>query len=257
MHVTITALSHDSQELWRSGAEVNTLELSYGTMAIVSARDAGPAEEPRQRLVAEAIRLLESGGPEALQARRVASAVNASTMAVYTHFGGMGQLIEAVAREGLARLSRTLAAVPETPDGVEDIFEIAMLYRAFAIKNPQLFRVMYGVTEPGGHTLGGMDEARLMLPESLEAFDYLARAVRRAIESAGGCADSAATAAMQIWCAGHGYVLAELAGFFGGHEYGLQAIGGPLLAQLVIGLGHPPETVHRALRAALARHGGD
>lgn len=226
-------------------------------MAVVSTRDAGPAEEPRQRLVAEAIRLLESGGPEALQARRVASAVNASTMAVYTHFGGMGQLIEAVAREGLARLGAALAAVPRTPDGLEDIFEIAWVYRAFAIENPQLFRVMYGVTEPGGYTLGGMDGERLMLPESLHALEYLSGAVRRAIESGSGSANGVDTAAMQIWCAGHGYVLAELAGFFGSEGYGIQAVGAPLLTQLIIGLGHPPEAVQRAWRAVFARHGGD
>lgn len=226
-------------------------------MAVVSTRDAGPAEEPRQRLVAEAIRLLESGGPEALQARRVASAVNASTMAVYTHFGGMGQLIEAVAREGLARLGAALATVPRTPDGLEDIFEIAWVYRAFAIENPQLFRVMYGVTEPGGYTLGGMDGERLMLPESLHALEYLSGAVRRAIESGSGSANGVDTAAMQIWCAGHGYVLAELAGFFGSEGYGIQAVGAPLLTQLIIGLGHPPEAVQRAWRAVFARHGGD
>lgn len=226
-------------------------------MAVVSTRDAGSAEEPRQRLVAEAIRLLESGGPEALQARRVASAVNASTMAVYTHFGGMGQLIEAVAREGLARLGAALATVPRTPDGLEDIFEIAWVYRAFAIENPQLFRVMYGVTEPGGYTLGGMDGERLMLPESLHALEYLSGAVRRAIESGSGSANGVDTAAMQIWCAGHGYVLAELAGFFGSEGYGIQAVGAPLLTQLIIGLGHPPEAVQRAWRAVFARHGGD
>lgn len=225
-------------------------------MAVVSTRDAGPAEEPRQRLVAEAIRLLESGGPEALQARRVASAVNASTMAVYTHFGGMGQLIEAVAREGLARLGAALATVPRTPDGLEDIFEIAWVYRAFAIENPQLFRVMYGVTEPGGYTLGGMDGERLMLPESLHALEHLSGAVRRAIESGSGSANGVDTAAMQIWCAGHGYVLAELAGFFGSEGYGIQAVGAPLLTQLIIGLGHPPEAVQRAWRAVFARHGG-
>lgn len=236
---------------------MNTLEMSCDTMAIVSTRDVGPAEEPRQRLVAEAIRLLESGGPEALQARRLASAVGASTMAVYTHFGGMGQLIEAVAREGFARLAGIMAAVPGTPDGLEDIFEIAWVYRAFATENPQLFRVMYGVTEPGGYTLGGVDEAHLTLPESLQALDYLARAVRRAIESGSGSANGVASAAMQIWCAGHGYVLAELAGFFGAGGYGIAAVGGPLLAQLVIGLGHPPESVNRALRAVLARHGGE
>lgn len=226
-------------------------------MASVSTSDLDPADDPRERLVAAAIQLLETGGPEVLQARRVASAIGASTMAVYTHFGGMPQLLEAVAREGYLRMSRVMSAVPETPDGIEDIFEIAWVYRAFANENPQLFRVMYGVTEPGGHTLGGMDDERLNRPESLEAFGHLAGAVQRALETGSGAVEDVPTATMQIWCAGHGYVLAELAGFFGAHGYGVEAVGGPLLAQLVAGLGHPPETVRRALRAVLDRHDGE
>lgn len=224
-------------------------------MASVSVTETGTDADPRGRLVAAAIRLLETGGPEALQARRVASEVNASTMAVYTHFGGMRQLVTAVAREGYARMFRVMSAVPETPDGVEDIFEIAWVYRAFAIENPQLFRVMYGITEPGGHTLGGMDDERLTLPESLQAFEHLAGAVRRALETGSGAVETVPTATMQIWCAGHGYVLAELAGFFGAHGYGLETVGGPLLAQLIVSLGHPPEVVRGALRRLLDRHG--
>lgn len=227
-------------------------------MANVSARDleaAEEAEEPRSRLVDAAIRLLEAGGPEALQARRVAAEINASTMAVYTHFGGMRQLVQAVAREGLARMAGVMGAVPETPDGVEDIFEIAWVYRAFAIENPQLFRMMYGVTEPGGHELA--EEASLWLPEALEAYGHLARAVERALQSGSGAIEDVTSATMQIWCAGHGYVLAELAGYFGGHGYGIEVVGAPLVAQLVVGLGHPPEAVNRAVRVVLARHDGE
>lgn len=219
-------------------------------------RDPDPAQAPRDRLVAAAIRLLEAGGPEALKARRVASEIGASSMAVYTHFGGMQQLIQAVAREGLARMARVLAAVPETADGIEDIFEIAWTYRAFAIENPQLFRVMYGVTEPGGHALADLDDPRLWLPEALEAFDHLAGAVRRALQSGSGAVEDAPSATMQIWCAGHGYVLAELAGYFGTQGYGIEAVGVPLLAQLVIGLGHPPEAVRRAADKVIARRSG-
>lgn len=60
------------------------------------------ASEPsvRDKLLHAAVGLLDEHGPDALQTRKVASAAGTSTMAVYTHFGGMRGLIAAVAEEG-------------------------------------------------------------------------------------------------------------------------------------------------------------
>lgn len=222
-------------------------------MAGVSASDAGA---PRDRLLAAAIRLLEDGGPEALQARRVAAEVGASTMAVYTHFGGMRQLVEAVAREGLGRMAAKLGEVGENADPLEGIFEVAWVYRAYALENPHLFRVMYGVTAPGGQRLEGAADGHLWFPESVDALEHLSRAVRRGLETGSGKAEYAPVAAMQIWCAGHGYVLAELAGYFGTGGYGLREVAIPLLSHLVAGLGHPLGDARRAAFRVLARRGG-
>ncbi|MCV7082358.1 TetR family transcriptional regulator, partial [Mycolicibacterium insubricum] len=40
--------------------------------------------------------MLDADGPDALQTRKVTAAAHTSTMAVYTHFGGMRELIAAV-----------------------------------------------------------------------------------------------------------------------------------------------------------------
>src|SRR5215469_12934589 len=149
-------------------------------MASVSVDDRDAAvPATRQRLLAAALRLLEDGGPEALQARRLAAEIGASTMAVYTHFGGMRQLVEAMAREGFARFRRLLAAVPETEDPVADILGLGVAYRDHAVGSPQLYRVMFGVTAPAGHRLAGVDMNELMVsghfPEGAEAFGILVR----------------------------------------------------------------------------------
>ena len=60
-----------------------------------------------------AVGLLNEHGPDALQARKVAGAAGTSTMAVYTHFGGMQGLIAEVAEEGLRQFEAALA-VPQT-----------------------------------------------------------------------------------------------------------------------------------------------
>ncbi len=53
----------------------------------------------RERLIDGGIRLLERDGPQALSVRNLAAEVGTSTMAVYTHFGGMTGVIDAVASE--------------------------------------------------------------------------------------------------------------------------------------------------------------
>lgn len=225
-------------------------------MADVSVRDAGAEGAPRARLVAAAIGLLEAGGPEALQARRLAARIGSSTMVVYTHFGGMRQLVEAVAREGFVRLGRQLAAIPVTADPVADIFEFAWVYRGYALANPQLFRVMYGATTPGGHRLKGIDIVSGQFPEGLDAFAHLVRVVRRAQAASDGPDEDPMIASLQIWCAGHGYVMAEIAGYFGTHGRGVDAVAVPLLVKTISGVGFPRESVWDSARAVLARRDG-
>lgn len=43
----------------------------------------------REEMLRAAVGLLDEHGPDALQTRKVAGAAGTSTMAVYTHFGGM------------------------------------------------------------------------------------------------------------------------------------------------------------------------
>ena len=55
-----------------------------------------PARTVREELLVAAAALLDEHGPDALQTRKIAAAAGTSTMAVYTHFGGMPQLIAAI-----------------------------------------------------------------------------------------------------------------------------------------------------------------
>ena len=209
-------------------------------------------DRPRDRLLAAAIRLLEDGGPEALQARKLAAEIGASTMAVYTHFGGMRQLIAAIAGEGFVRLNARLGEVPETGDPVADLIELGVAYRDHAVANPQLYRVMFGVTTPGGYRLVTMDMNELMSsghdPKGRAAFEYLVRSVARVIEAGSGAGEDSVQAASQIWSATHGYVLLEIAGYFGPGATGMTTVMLPLAVKLICGLGHSPEAVWRSAR---------
>src|SRR5438045_8769349 len=81
---------------------------------------AGKAEA-RRALIEAAARLIATEGAAALTLRRVADEVGTSTMAIYTHFGGMSELRRAVRQEGFARLAARAARVRETDDPVADL----------------------------------------------------------------------------------------------------------------------------------------
>jgi AcrR family transcriptional regulator len=213
---------------------------------------------PGQGLVEAAIRLLESGGPEAVQARKLAAEIGMSTMAVYTHFGGMSELFEAIVREGFLRFAAHVDAVPETDDPMADFFAKGIAYRDWALKNSQLYRLMFGLTRTTparieqDMTLAGTIST---LPEGQAAFEVMVHALDRVREA--GQIDSVdpVLAAGQFLSATHGYVLLEMAGYFGPEGNGFAWIFGPLGLSVMVGLGASRDDADRAALAALVSFG--
>lgn len=211
------------------------------------------ATDVKARLVEAAIRLLDESGPEALQARKLAAEVGVSTMAVYTHFGGMAALVDEVARAGFVRLAEWLAEVGETGDPVADIFSLARTYRQAVAEQPQLFAVTFGQSAPGGKraTLSDLttEEGREAAQEGLAAFAPIVRATERAIEAGRFRPADEYQAAAQLWSALHGFVTLEASGHFGPAEQGIDHILLPLGITMAVGLG---DTVDRARGSAEA-----
>ena len=222
----------------------------------MSLRQPATEANPRARLLEAALRLLAAGGPEALQARRLAAEAGTSTMAVYTHFGGMGQLITEVVRDGFIWFGRRLAEVPRGDDPVADLLALGLAYRDYALENPQLYRLMFGATALGGHRVGKDPSAAAAadaLPEARAAFAQLVALVTRVIEAGGPGQEKPGSAAFQIWSAVHGYVLLEIAGFFRGEGEGVERFLLPLLTKLATGIGADPEHTAGCARLIAAR----
>ncbi|GGM73876.1 hypothetical protein GCM10012275_50710 [Longimycelium tulufanense] len=166
----------------------------------------------RGRLVEAAVRLLAEQGPAAVQARRLAQQVGASTMAVYHYFGGMPQLLGAVIEEGFRRLDTRLTAVPVTDDPVTNLGRLALAYRAAARKNPHLYDLMFGLSSPGGHRPEDAPSATSEQSVSQRAYGHLVDASERAIRAGRIRNQDPAHVAAQLWSTLHGYVTLELAG---------------------------------------------
>lgn len=216
-------------------------------------RSAALADQ-RARVVEVAGRLLEEAGPEALQARRVTAEIGASTQAIYTLFGGMPGLFEALVVDGFVRFAEQVAAAPETDDAVADFFTKGRAYCEWALAHPQRYRLMFGLTggrlrlHPGLEmTVSG---TLANFPEGQAAVEVMVHALDRVVESGRIRPVDTVLAAGQFLSATHGYVLLEIAGAFGAWGEAVPVIG-PLGVNLMVGLGDTRQAAERSLAAAI------
>jgi AcrR family transcriptional regulator len=213
----------------------------------------------RDEMLHAAVGLLDEHGPDALQTRKVASAAGTSTMAVYTHFGGMRSLIAEVALEGLRQFDAALT-VPQTTDPVADLFTCGGAYRRYAIEHPHMYRLMFGSTSAHGINAPARNVLMLTVAEIEQhhrSFAHVVRAVHRSVLagritvcSADDDAAVVATAA-QFWALIHGFVMLELAGYYGDEGAAVAPVLGAMTTNLLVALGDSPEWVKQSLQSAL------
>lgn len=207
------------------------------------------AAEVEAQLVAAAMGLLATEGPGAVQARRLAREIGASTMAVYHYFGGMPQLLRAVSDEGFRRLDAHLGAVEVTDDPITDIARLGFAYRAAARENPHLYDLMFGLSAPGGHRPEPMSSPRPgtgaadRAGPADAAYGHLVDAADRAMRAGRIRPDDPGHVAAQLWSMLHGFVALELAGHLDHVPDATTQVLAPLGLNLIIGLGGDPGSV--------------
>ncbi|KBZ68562.1 hypothetical protein K875_01118 [Mycobacterium [tuberculosis] TKK-01-0051] len=212
----------------------------------------------RDEMLHAAVGLLDEHGPDALQTRKVAGAAGTSTMAVYTHFSGMRGLIAAVSEEGLRQFDAALT-VPPTADPVADLFVTGAAYRRYAIGRPHMYRLMFGSTSAHGINAPAHNVLTLSVAEierSYPSFAHVVRGVHRCmlagritVGAANDDASVVATAA-QFWALIHGFVMLELAGYYGDDASAVAPVLGAMTTNLLVALGDSPERVARSLQSA-------
>ncbi len=189
------------------------------------------SDDVRRRLLEAAALLLDEEGPDSLTARRLAKEAHTSTMAVYTHFGGMQALVREIVVEGFRRFADLVTDQPQTDDPAADLAEMAFAYRENALQNPHLYSVMFGATSLGGYRLA---------PEEREVGRYtfvvLADAVERAMDAGRLRRDDPGVVAEQLWSAMHGFVMLELAGLHPISKNPPEDVLRPMMNALIAGL---------------------
>ncbi|MER7581526.1 WHG domain-containing protein [Kitasatospora sp. NPDC097691] len=172
-----------------------------------------------------AITLLVAEGSVALTVRRIAAEIGSSTKVLYTMFGGKEGLLDALYREGFARLRRAQEQVPRGDDPLTYLTALGRAYRERAITEPAYYRVMFEQPVP---EFRPSDEA-LAVAEG--AFGASVTAVEACMADGVFRPGDAQEVSKIFWAATHGAVSLELAGHFA------PADAGPLYEALMAALG--------------------
>jgi AcrR family transcriptional regulator len=201
------------------------------------------------RIVDVAARLLDDEGLPAVTARRVTAEAGLSTMAVYTHFGSMDGLLAAIWREGFGRFGAELDRATLTADPVADFMAQGWGYRHFALREPHLYKVMFGE---------GLSSLRIGTPDddgaAIATFLSLVGRLERAVK--GGRlhqVDDTFLAGEVIWSTLHGHCTIELTGYHDRAGRDAAASYGECLLRLAIGMGDDPDAARASLAKARTR----
>lgn len=165
---------------------------------------------------------------EPVTLRSLVAGTGGSTMAVYTHFGGMDGLWRALRQEGFTRLATRLSTVTLTTDSVRDLTALVAAYLQHALDYPDLYRVMFDATVD-------LED----LPAADETLEQFVQAARRSVQSGRFRQDVVPLElATQSWILGHG--LASLVST-GPLPPPTLSYGVPMLTALYVGAGDDAE----------------
>lgn len=181
---------------------------------------------------------------EAITLRGLVAGTGVSTMAVYTYFDGMGDLLGAVRQEGFSRLAARLAEVARTSDPVSDLAETGAAYVASARKNPELYVLMFDGSLP-------LPDA----PAADAALQRLVDAVQRAVDA--GRFDPGidpVELANELWMLGHGACMLVATGVLGFDQ--VEPVVLSALTRLYCASGDDPDRVRHSLAQGWA-HGSN
>jgi AcrR family transcriptional regulator len=210
----------------------------------------------RARFVDATIRLLATNGPSEVKARSVAGEAGLSTMGVYTYFGGVPELLQAVADEGFRRMATAFKSVAATDDSLADLCAMSLTYRDVARHNPHLYDLMFGLSIHGRYSLSWGTAAPAPGGHS-SAFDavnsLLVKACARLVDEGHVQRIDPTHIAMQLWSAVHGFVMLELANQFTELTDPVSEILVPMCTNLIVGLGATREKVEASTAGVISR----
>jgi AcrR family transcriptional regulator len=163
----------------------------------------------RAALLDAAAELLHDEGPAAVTVRRVADASGTTTRAVYSLFGDKDGLVRELSLDVAETMRRHHEEVPEGPDPVAEIVELAFGYRTAALEKRNLYDVFFGLVGADADP----DDALVALV--YRSFERVLRSIRRAIADGRFPGRDEYTVGLHLFALVHGLASLELRGVLG------------------------------------------
>ena len=120
-----------------------------------------PARTSTDAIVAAARRILEDGGLASVTMRSVADAVGVKGPSLYKRVPDRAALLRAISEGVIGDLARTMSHATESGDPRADLGAAAFAYRAFVLRNPNGYRLLFtdlGDGNPEASALAALGE---------------------------------------------------------------------------------------------------
>jgi AcrR family transcriptional regulator len=105
-------------------------------------------EKTAATLLDAAERIVAEQGIDALSLREVARDAGTTTRAIYSLFGSKDGLLGALGVRAFNLLQREIEALPASDQPSDDLIEVALIYRRFALEHPALFSIAFHRADP-------------------------------------------------------------------------------------------------------------
>lgn len=180
----------------------NSADRRYGTVMTGKPRKKPPTRyhhgDLRATLVTAARHVLEREGYDALSLRAAARAAGVSQAAPYHHFRDKEALLAAVAAQGYGELTAAMQAhMAAQTDAQARLDASGIGYVGFAVANPALFRLMFGMAH-------GVADDPALKAAGAAAYGVLQQAIADVLAAAGKPASEAPIASLKAWSLVHG-----------------------------------------------------
>jgi AcrR family transcriptional regulator len=153
-------------------------------------------------IVAEAAKLADSEGLEAVTLKRLADSLGVRPPSLYAHVAGIDDVLRRVGRQGLIELATALSRAVEGRSGLDALQALAAAYREFAQQHPG----MYAAAQRSRELAQDQDAEA--------AGEAVVRVALAALRGYGLDGDDAIHAVRLIRVALHGFISLESAGGF-------------------------------------------
>ena len=105
-------------------------------------------EKTAAALLDAAERIVAAQGIDAPSLREVARDAGTTTRAIYSLFGSKDGLLGALGVRAFNLLQREIEALPASDQPSDDLIEVALIYRRFALEHPALFSIAFHRADP-------------------------------------------------------------------------------------------------------------